>query len=174
LIAQGAKSSKLFGLKGKMNMDFKNLIAIAGIFVTLAISMANLVYSIVNNRKTIFVNTVTTSRLKWISSLRDKVSEYIAVSAQFAGPKENLGDPGALSLRRDTLHHQIALHLNPRDPEDQKILQLTDHVSELIANNKIDKLPTTTLMLRKATADYLKKEWNRVKKESGGTHVDSN
>ena len=63
-------------------MEAKDLIAIAGIGVTFVVSSANLLYSLWNNKRTSFVNTVTTSRLKWIDSLRDKVSEFIAVTAR--------------------------------------------------------------------------------------------
>jgi hypothetical protein len=45
-------------------METKDLIAIAGIGVTFVVSSANLVYSLWSNKRTVFVNTVTTSRLK--------------------------------------------------------------------------------------------------------------
>ncbi len=152
-------------------MEAKDLIAIAGIGVTLVVSSANLIYSLWSNKRTFFVNTVTTSRLKWIDSLRDKVSEFIAVTARlldtaFPSDKKNVG---ALLLQRDTLLHQIVLHLNPHDPKDQRIRTLVDHVRELTDRGVFsDELVDAVLQLRDATGDYLKKEWNRVKRESTG------
>lgn len=150
-------------------MENKDLIAIAGIGVTLAVSSANLVYSLWTSKRTVFVNTVTTARLKWIDSLRDKISEFIAVTVRLLDPdlssdKKNVG---TLLLQRDTLLHQIVLHLNPHDPKDQRIRILVDHVRELTDRGVVsDELRDGLVKLRDATGDYLKKEWTRVKTES--------
>lgn len=150
-------------------MASNDLIAITGIAVTLVISAANLIYSLLNNRRTIFVNTVTTSRLKWIESLRDKVSEFIAVTTQLSKPMVPADDHGGLLIRRDTLEHQIALHLNPLDEEDIRIRTLVDHVRELTHHGESSpELGSALMLLREATGKYLKKEWNRVKIESTG------
>lgn len=74
-----------------------------------------------------------------------------------------------LTVRRDTLEHQIALHLNPVDPEDVTIKTLVDHVRELTSSAKMtEELAQALISLRDATGNYLKKEWNRVKRESTG------
>lgn len=65
-------------------MGSNDVIAISGIAVTFVVSVANLIYSLRTNRRTIFVNTVTTSRLKWIDTLRDEVSEFIAVTTRLS------------------------------------------------------------------------------------------
>ncbi len=150
-------------------MGSNDAIAITGIAVTFVVSVANLVYSLRTNRRTIFVNTVTSSRLKWIESLRDKVSEFIAVTNRLCEPTCPLDARGELIVQRDTLEHQIALHLNPADPEDVRIRTLVDHVRELTIYGETSKeLPQALFLLREATGTYLKKEWNRVKRESAG------
>ena len=68
-------------------METKDAIAIAGIGVTLVVSSANLAYSHWSNKRSSFVNTVTTSRLKWIDSLRDKVSEFMATTVRLKGAR---------------------------------------------------------------------------------------
>ena len=151
-------------------MASKDLIAIAGIGVTLVVSCANLLYSIWNNKRTIFVNTVTTSRLKWIDSLREEVSEFIATTALIIDPTFTLEAKilGEMLLKRDMLLHQIVLHLNPGDPEDKRMRSLVDHIRDLSEHRKDSHEPRNGLAeLRDATGIYLKKEWNRVKKESG-------
>ena len=144
-------------------------VAITGIVLTFLVSAANLIYNLRSSNRTIFVNTVSTSRLKWIDSLRDKVSEFIAVSAQLA---QSVGAPSGvagLSLQRDTLLHEIVLHLNPRDAEDHRIRTLADHVCELTADRERSaEFARALVELRDATGVYLKKEWNRVKEESAG------
>lgn len=152
-------------------MEVKDSIAIIGIGVTFVVSAANLAYSLWNNKRTSFVNTVTTSRLKWIASLRDKVCEFIAVTNRIVDPNLPPDDKGVsgLLLQRDTLLHEIVLHLNPHDPEDGKIRALVSQVQELTgARIPSTELSDGLLQLRDATGEYLKKEWNRVKKESTG------
>jgi len=150
-------------------MAASDAIAITGIALTFLVSVANLVYALRNNNRTIFVNTVSTSRLKWIDSLRDKVSEFIAVSTQLADSARGLSEVRSLHLQRDTLLHEIVLHLNPRDEEDQRIRSLADHVCELTTKHeKTSEFTIALIELRDATGAYLKKEWNRVKEESAG------
>jgi hypothetical protein len=150
-------------------VDTKDLIALVGIGLTFLVGLANFLYSLWSNKRTSFVNTVTTSRLKWIDSLRDKVSEFIAVTTRLSDRRPPPGDIAAaeLLLQRDTLLHQIVLHLNPHDSEDQRIRGLVDEVRALTDQGiPIKQVSELLDQLRDATADYLKKEWNRVKVES--------
>jgi cell shape-determining protein MreC len=150
-------------------MGSNEWIAIIGIALTFIVSAVNLYYSLRNNDRTVFVNTVSASRLKWIDSLRDKVSEFIAVSTQLAELAQRSSDIRSLTLQRDTLLHEIVLHLNPRDKEDQRLRTLADHVCKLTTSHeKASELSAALLELRDATGAYLKKEWNRVKQESAG------
>jgi hypothetical protein len=150
-------------------MELKDSIAIVGIGATFLVSASALVHSLLSDRRTSFVNTVTTSRLKWIDSLRDQVSEFLAVTGRLRSPGQM--SETALLLQRDTLLHQIVLHLNPHDAEDQKICLLVEEVRALTEDGgPAAVLDVKLLELRKATAGYLKKEWNRVKNESTGKH----
>lgn len=150
-------------------MGSNDVIAITGIAVTLVVSIANLIYSLRTNRRTIFVNTVTTSRLKWIDTLRDEVSEFIAATTRLSDHSLPPDKRAELLLRRDTLLHQIALHLNPVDLEDQRIKTLATRIQEIShRRDATGDLPAALIELRDATGNYLKKEWNRVKNESEG------
>jgi len=67
------------------------------------------------------------------------------------------------------LLHQIALHLNPGDLEDQRIKTLATRTREISdKGDATGDLPAALIELRDATGNYLKKEWNRVKNESEG------
>jgi hypothetical protein len=150
-------------------MGSNDLIAVTGIALTFFVSVANLIYSLRNNRRTTFVNTVTTSRLKWINSVRDAVSDFIGVTARLldrSGPPDRIAE---LLLQRETLLHRIALHLNPSDVEDEAIKTLALRARELSEQGDVKgELSATLTELRNATGHYLKKEWSRVKDESGG------
>jgi hypothetical protein len=133
------------------------------------VSVANLIYSLRSNKRTVFVNTVTTSRLKWIDSLRDKVSEFIAVTARLSHRANHSEKAEDLLLQRDTLLHQITLHLNPSDAEDQNIKSIAIRACALSDQVAIvEELDSALIELRDGTGRYLKKEWTRVKAESKG------
>jgi hypothetical protein len=151
-------------------VEVKDFVGIGGIVVTFLVSLATLIYSIWNSGRTFFVNTVTASRLKWIDSLRDKVSEFLAVAARLGDPQPMAPERrDALVIERDTLVHQIVLHLNPHDSEDRQIKMLAEGIRDITSGSFApEKLRQELVHLRDATADYLKKEWNRVKLESGG------
>jgi hypothetical protein len=66
------------------------------------------------------------------------------------------------------LLHQIVLHLNPYDSEDLQIRTLAERAKDLTdAGEHPNDVAKILLELRGATGDYLKKEWTRVKRESG-------
>jgi hypothetical protein len=152
--------------------DGRDPIAIIGIAATLIVSIATLIHTLQNDRRASFVNTVTSSRLRWIDSLRDEVAEFIATTNRLVSRRESglhEGKTDELLLQRDTLEHQIALHLNPEDPQDQKIKTLAESVCQLTdSGGTASEISVTLNQLRDATAAYLKKEWNRVKEESVG------
>jgi hypothetical protein len=151
-------------------MEPKETLTLLGIVLTFSVAFVNLIYAIVNNKKTAFVNTVTASRLKWIESLRDKVSGFISVTVRILNPEmvaREQKDMNVLLRERDTLMHQIILHLNPDDPEDQTIRRSVELVKQLTDRGAYTPdLEQLLLDLRNATQVYLKKEWTRVKRES--------
>jgi len=151
-------------------MEPKDKIALLGIAATFVVAFINLIYTIRNNRRTAFLNTVTSSRLKWIDSLRDKVSAFISVTVRILNPEKiqrEQQEVNALLRERDTLTHQIILHLNPNDAEDQAIRTSVEQVVELAHGGVYTpELQKLLIELRNATQIYLKKEWTRVKQES--------
>lgn len=150
-------------------MKTGDVVTLIGIAVTFLVSVANLVYSFRNNRRTTFVNTVTASRLRWINSLRDDVAEFLAVTTRFSDRPISHDDLGRFRSERDTLLHKIVLHLNPIDEEDRRIKTLAHKARDLSeALTPLDQLSIVLIELRDATGIYLKKEWNRVKQESNG------
>src|ERR1700758_1696441 len=151
-------------------MQDKDIIALIGIGSTFLVSCATLGYSLWSNKRSVFVNTVTTSRLKWIDSLRDEIAEFIAIATRIKNSLNRQGSENIdeLTMQRDTLLHQIILHLNPTDEEDQEIRHQAERVRELTdLATPPEELSKQLVILRDAAGAYLKKEWNRVKRESG-------
>lgn len=138
-----------------------------GIILTFIVSSAALYIGIKNSRKTIFINSVTSSRIKYIQDLRNNIAEFCGLFYSY-----NLlikDDPKFSSERlriletSDKLKYLIKLYLNPEDKEgDSKITQLIDEIRVSIDNNpkdKIDDLITISQYL-------IKVEWERAKLES--------
>ncbi|PAB61000.1 hypothetical protein [Anaeromicrobium sediminis] len=108
-------------------------ITLIGIGVTFLIGVLNFIYSIGNNQKTRFINTVTNSRVKWIGELRKNISDYISLIPQ--------NETGFIKLfeRKDEFiesfkksHMIIELMLNNKDEFGNTLL--TD-LTEI--NNKV-------------------------------------
>ena len=104
---------------------------------------------------------MTASRLKWIDSLRDEVSAFIAVTVRILNP-ESIPNEGqnmtALLRERDTLMHQIILHLNPHDSEDQALQEFVSQVVALTSGAAYTpELQRLLEDLRNATQTYERK-----------------
>jgi hypothetical protein len=140
---------------------------VIGIGLTFVVAAANFFYSFTNNKKTRFVNTVTTSRIKWIDSLRDKVAAYIAVTVHLQNLVMHMSDRADnVHRERDTLVEQIIMHLNPRDEEDGAIQVHVERLVTLTDGVQYEEMGRSLILLREATRAYLKKEWDKVKLES--------
>ncbi|WP_411678963.1 hypothetical protein [Clostridium thailandense] len=61
-----------------MKFDKDTLTGI-GVILTFTIGVFNLVFSMKNNKKTQFINTITSSRINWMGELRENMSLYISL-----------------------------------------------------------------------------------------------
>ena len=134
-----------------------------GIVLVFIMSAANLAltlfYTWRNTRKTNFINTVTTSRIEWIGSLREKMSSFIStvIALKYIAPTDPKGEEKRVEL--DALRYSIYLHLNPDAEPDKEIQALVLDLHAACDHSEIDRLRTLTQR-------YFKDEWERVKNES--------
>ncbi len=54
-------------------------ITAVGIILSFIVGLAGLIISLLNTRKTLYINTVTASRIKWIGELRALISEFVSI-----------------------------------------------------------------------------------------------
>ena len=140
------------------------IITLFGIIITFLISVASLVIGILNSRKTIFINSITASRIKYLQDLRNTISEFSGLIYRYNNfNKFTKNDINSLLREIDKLAVLIKLYLNPEDTFfDTKIGAFIDDIQDSIENNpraKINELITVTQYL-------LKLEWERAKMES--------
>src|SRR5207249_1645052 len=95
---------------------------------TFAVAAANLVYAIVSTGKTRYINAITTARINWIQSLREKVSRFSGLAYHWAITP--LGSDASQNLieESDILRVLIRLHLNPHDTEDRRMMALLEEI----------------------------------------------
>lgn len=148
-------------------MATENLLSLIGIIITLIVSVIGLIVGIRNTRKTIFVNSITSSRIQYIQDVRNSISEYCGLFYRY---KILLDNDSKLSNEKlevlksiDKLKYQIMLYLNPEDRNwDQKIITLVIEIRERINENPEDKIKD----LIEITQYLLKLEWDGAKLES--------
>ncbi len=144
------------------------VIGIVVVFITTVVNLGiTLFFTWKNTKKTNFINTVTSSRIHWIGSLREKMSSFIATAIALNYAKEpiegmsinGVKDAEQMRIELDILRYSIFLHLNPRDEPDKEIQAL---VLEIHNGRDVEKITR----LRNITQSYFKDEWERVKDEA--------
>ncbi|MFD0588678.1 hypothetical protein ACFQZE_11735 [Paenibacillus sp. GCM10027627] len=104
-------------------------ITLLGIGITFLIGIINLVLLFRNTKKTLFINTITSQRIKWIGELRSLVSQYVStVSLHEHKNVEKDGDRGKYLDNILLLESQIKLHLNFQGRRDKAIIQLVERI----------------------------------------------
>jgi hypothetical protein len=148
-------------------METKDIVTLVGIIFTFLVGATGLVISLMNSRKTTFINAITSSRIKYIQDIRNSISEYCGLFYRYKILIDNSADLSNEKLEVlksiDKLKYQIMLYLNPEDKIwDKKIIALIEELRLKINENpeaQIKELITITQYL-------LKLEWEGAKLES--------
>ncbi|NEZ40285.1 hypothetical protein [Paenibacillus alvei] len=110
--------------------EWLTLITVAA---TLIVGIINLYSSLRTNKRTTYVNAVTSERVKWIGQLRELISEYLMLTAYYEEKPFLKGEEQKSFFERLTfLKYRIKLHLNQNGEQDKKINDLVERI-----NNKI-------------------------------------
>ncbi|MCY9191037.1 hypothetical protein [Bacillus mojavensis] len=162
----------------------KDWITLVSILVTLVIGITTIVISIRTNKKSRFVNAVTTERVKWMTTLKDLLSEYLSLIAVFyeedSGNKLEENEKKEYFQKLLYLRNRINLHLNYKGKYDKLINTLVNAINieifgyykavryKDVTNHeevmlKIDRMAN---LISTISSRYLKKEWERVKEEA--------
>lgn len=145
-------------------MDY-NILYLLGILLTFLVGITNLILIIRNSKKNVFINSVTTARIKYIQEIRVNISEFCGLIYSY---NIRLNDVENISLfeihkQADKLKYLIQLYLNPEDKYwDEKIITLIDEIKELSDKNPRDKIEELITL----TQYLLKLEWEGAKLES--------
>lgn len=142
----------------------KDLALVAGVPITLVLSLMTLYFSWKSSKRTSFVNTVTSERVKWIGKVRENIAELCALCDQWM---LNLA-AGRTDLQHkiERLKNEIRLQLNPIDPHDQTITKLLTRLPTIQQSMTPQDYAKIQNELISATQRMLKREWDKVKDEA--------
>lgn len=143
------------------------------VFLSLGVILSFLlgVWNIVNNyrtsRRTTFINTVTSERVKWIEKLRENISTFCGLTYTWRMSQvEDQPEASEFLRQLDKLRHLIRLQLNPGGTHDQAIEDLIARIPALTHATQTEELKHALNELVEVSQKLLKEEWEKVKEES--------
>ena len=141
------------------------IVTLVGIGLTFLVGIANLFISIHNTRKTIFINSITASRIKYIQDLRNSISKFCGLVSSYNLKTDKLEKIALFELHKeaDTIKYLLRLYLNPEDIYwDKAIMDLIDDILKLTDKDPVPKIDDLIIL----TQYLLKLEWEGAKLES--------
>jgi len=154
------------------------LLALIAAVPSLVVSLVSIIISGLREKHASSLKIVTNSRIEWLELLRNEISEYITLSQKcfYCGVLQKgtaTFDEGIkfldVSSQTVALGYKLILRLNPI--EDESIIVLLKNINKSISGNEV-KVPADEFMrnldsLVEESHKILKKEWEKVKNESG-------
>jgi hypothetical protein len=150
-----------------MVVEAKDITYTLGILLTFAVSVWGLVVGLRNTRKTNFINTVTSQRVKWIEQLRQDIGSLCGLThTWFYSSLEGTQKEHDVLKEIDRLRHVIPLRLNQNAPLDRNIQKLITDLPKLTHETKQQQLDAALSELIGLSQKLLKEEWEKVKLEA--------
>lgn len=153
-------------------MEAKDYFYAIGIIVTAAIGIWNAINLLKTNKKTAFINTVTSERVKWLDKLRDNISTFAGITHTWTRDLHQTSEEATkLVSEIDKLRYLIRLQLNPKEVDgqpnvDKRIETLIAKIPTLTDIHFRDELDEAINQLMLESQELLKNEWEKVKLES--------
>lgn len=148
-------------------MDAKDVVFATGVLVTLVLGLWNLWANLRTNKRTTFINTVTSQRIKWIEQLRLDIGAFCGLTYHWSHT-DIVGKPSEEEILKevDRLRHVIRLRLNPKGEHDRAIEALIEEIPLYTDSSQQKELSAALERLVKVSQALLKDEWDKVKRES--------
>jgi hypothetical protein len=148
-------------------MEHKDIVYALSILLTVALGIWNLIVNLGNTRRSNFINTVTSQRVKWIEQLRQDISAFTGL-AHTLTTANVAGKPEELEMLReiDRLQRVIRLRLNPSGKQDQRMEQLIQQIPRMTDPSNRQQLTAVLEEVIVTGRRLLKDEWDKVKLEA--------
>ncbi len=126
-----------------MNEELFNLFSAIGIGLTFIASVGAIIVSIISLRQTTkatkhtgYLNTISTTRYKWSTSIREQASMYFTQITRLCGDQES----NVIEIYNELVHYHFAISLLLFE-NDKKLQDKLDRIKELawniVCNNQI-------------------------------------
>ena len=140
----------------KIVLEAKDYITFVSITITLIIGIVSLIVSWKTNKKTTYINTITSARIEWIQSVRHNISTLCSLAQAM-----NAGDTDYKEINYRI--EMVKLLLNPAEEESKMVVELIGELPNAVSDGKVYEHSRYIL---ESTQKILKKEWDRVKEEA--------
>lgn len=149
----------------QVNWQPKDFVLAAGVVVTLFLGIWNLFANFRSGQRNMFVNTVTSQRIKWIEQLRQDISSFSGLIYHWAMTDlQDTKEEQQIIKEIDRLNHVIRLRLNPAGTHDKTIERLLSEIPRHTSDQA--KIKELLEQLTVTSQALLKEEWEKVKAES--------
>ncbi|MBI3609245.1 MAG: hypothetical protein HY204_00915 [Nitrospirae bacterium] len=136
-----------------------------GVAVTFILGIGNLLYTWTASKRAVYVNTVTSERVKRIDKIRENVATLCSLCDQWMLHRTQDSTPN-LQQQIVRAKNEVRLHLNPDDPEDRDIERLLERLPSWTNSMAPEEYWKLQAILVSATQTKLKCEWEKVKDEA--------
>ncbi len=140
----------------------------AGILLTFLLGVWNLVYNFRNNKRTTFINTVTSERVKWIQNTREAISTLCGRTHYWLMTQDEISKDESNNVRKevDKLRSLVKLQLNPKSEKDIELMNLIDDMSKYTDKYYEKEMKDLLGKIVNKSQYLLKDEWDKVRDES--------
>lgn len=137
----------------------------AGVVASLGLGLVNIYFNFRTAKRTTFINTVTSERVKWISKFREDLSNLCALCNQWLLHPDQQTRPEQLR-KIEQAKNEIRLKLNPNDTDDKEIERLLARLPSWTQGISYEDYLILQNALVTAAQAMLKREWDKVKDEA--------
>jgi hypothetical protein len=140
----------------------------AGILLTFLLGVWNLIYNFRNSKRTTFINTVTSERVKWIQNTREAISTLCGRTYYWLMTQNEISQEESNSVRKevDKLRLLVKLQLNPKSDGDIEIMNLIDEMPKYTDKHYEKEMKDLLSKIVTKSQFLLKDEWDKVRDES--------
>lgn len=150
-------------------LETKDIITLIGICVTFSATIYSILVGLRNSKRTIFINSVTASRIKYINELKDYMSDFLGTTNYFIlGAFAEKETATSCYQKIDRLRFLIKFQLNSNDPFDVLMIETVENIINIAAPAMLttEIIDEEMKMLTFLTQGLLKYEWEGIKFES--------